>query len=383
MKKSIEKKLIIVMSLILSAGFFSCKTMQEDILVTTEENSSTTVALSEIEDSFIQIDTKCYLDKKADSSEVNSLISEIQVQTNESLKEPELVARLYAFEGLLEQLIGKTKKAMDSLEKAKQFHANDIYVMLLDVRVLKTNEEKLARLDELLSVNSDSGILLLEKGKILFDCGKYKDSVAAIDNALISLDREEKDIFRAEYTTLRNNAWDLYSLNAEETNVAQNKEIPLTKKITLDDALSLTQEQTSLLESFTGGQLMSVKDLKNRLIKANYFSAARDKDDELKSSLELIQSSSMNRILCARLLWTLYIQKNSSASMLTKYSDRYGKKANAKSPVPDVELNNLDFDAVLGTVENEIIDLPDGIHFQPEAEVTAMEYIKWLQNTAK
>ena len=69
--------------------------------------------------------------------------------------------------------------------------------------------------------------------------------------------------------------------------------------------------------------------------------------------------------------------------MLTKYSDRHSKKANAKSPIPDVDISNPDFDAVLGTVENEIIDLPDGINFQPDADVTAMEYIKWLQNTAK
>lgn len=384
MKKSIVKKLAGVMLVVFTAGIlFSCKTMQEDVLVTSEDNNLTTKATSEIEEAFISLEAKCYLNKSVDSGEINDLIAEIELQTNEYLKEPALVARLSAFRGLLELLNGKTKKAQESLELGKKYQANDVYVVLLETRLLKTADEKLARLEEYLTADPDNGVLLLEKGKLLFESGKYKDSVAVIDNAFLSLDREEKISYREDYTPIRNSAWNICSLNIEGTGVTPNKNIPLTKNITLDDALVLTQEQTSLLESFTGGQEMSVKDLKARLTKANYFSAAKDSGDQLKTSLELIQSSSLSRILCARFLWTLYIQKNGNSSMLTKYSDRYAKRANAKSPIPDVELDSLDFDAVLGTVENEIIDLPDGINFKPDEQVTAMEYIKWLQNTAK
>lgn len=384
MKKSIAKKLSGVIFVLLTAGIlFSCKTMQEDVLVTSEDNNLTTQAISDIEEAFISLDAKCYLSKSADSGEINNLISEIELQTNEYLKEPSLVARLSAFRGLLEQLIGKQKKAQESLELGKKNQANDVYVVLLETRLLKTTEDKIARLDEILNSDPDNGILLLEKGKLLFESGKYKDCVAYIDNAFISLDRADKSIYRQVYTSLRNSAWDIYSLNIEDTGITPNKNIPLTKVVTLDDVLVLTQEQTTLLEAFTGGQEMTVKDLKSRLSKSNYFSAARDPDDQLKTSLEMIQSSSMSRILCARFLWTLFIQKNSNASQLTKYSDRYAKRANAKSPIPDIALDSLDFDAALGTVENEIIDLPDGINFKPDEQVTAMEYIKWLQNTAK
>lgn len=374
---------VMLTAALISSFLFSCKTMQEDILVTEEENNLSMQAISEIEEQFIFVDAECYQNKSADSGKINSLISEIQLQKNAYLKEPSLLSRLTAFEGLLEQLNGKTKKAQDALEQTKKYSSNDIYVILLETRLIKSEEERTARLEELLAADSDNAMLLLEKGKLLFDAGKYKDTVAVIDNALISFDRDEKDIFRKIYTPLRNNAWDLFTLNAQETGTASNKSIPLTKNITLEDALALTQEQTSLLESFSGGQQMSVKDLKKRLEKSNYFSAATDPDDEMKTSLQMIQSSSMSRILCARFLWTLFVQNNGGSSMLTKYSDRYSKKANAKSPIPDVDISNPDFDAVLGTVENEIIDLPDGINFQPDADVTAMEYIKWLQNTAK
>ena len=162
-----------------------------------EENNLSMQAISEIEEQFISVDAECYQNKSADSGKINSLISEIQLQKNTYLKEPSLLSRLTAFEGLLEQLNGKTKKAQDALEQTKKYSSNDIYVILLETRLIKSEEERTARLEELLAADSDNAMLLLEKGKLLFDAGKYKDTVAVIDNALISFDRDEKAAIRA------------------------------------------------------------------------------------------------------------------------------------------------------------------------------------------
>jgi hypothetical protein len=47
--------------------------------------------------------------------------------------------------------------------------------------------------------------------------------------------------------------------------------------------------------------------------------------------------------------------------------------------VPDVEVGEPWFDAVLGVVEREVMDLPDGVNFRPEGEVSGLEYLTMLQ----
>jgi hypothetical protein len=47
--------------------------------------------------------------------------------------------------------------------------------------------------------------------------------------------------------------------------------------------------------------------------------------------------------------------------------------------VPDVAVEEPWFDAVLGVVEREIMDLPDGTNFRPDGEVSGLEYLSILQ----
>ena len=44
-----------------------------------------------------------------------------------------------------------------------------------------------------------------------------------------------------------------------------------------------------------------------------------------------------------------------------------------QSPVPDVALDDPDFDSALGCVEHELMELKDGIHFNPQKLITALE----------
>ena len=48
------------------------------------------------------------------------------------------------------------------------------------------------------------------------------------------------------------------------------------------------------------------------------------------------------------------------------------------SPVADVPVDSPDFDAVLGCVENELMDLPDGEHFFPDKTVSGVEFKTWV-----
>lgn len=376
--KCLKKIFFIFSAVLLSAVFFSCKTLQEDVLVSSEVTNSAYEEIKIYENYFISLDAAAF-NGNSELENINEVIEQIHSASEEYLQEPAFLARLTALEGLLYNLDGKQKKAQNCFTEANKYQSSDTYVILLGLRISKNEEQRLSALNELISVNNTNGLLLLEKGKLLYKAGLYKEAVAALDNAFLCFENENKAPFHKEYSSIRDSAWELYSLGSADTSLGK-KEIPLTKEISLGEMLSLTQQNGLLLESFTGGKEMSVNDLQKRLYKAGYFSAATDQNGSADTASQITDSSSMTRILCARFLWNLFIQKNGSKEMLTKYSVRYSKKANAVSPVPDVDITNPDFDAVLGTIENEIIDLPDGKNFFPQHTVTAAEYLKWLQS---
>ena len=69
--------------------------------------------------------------------------------------------------------------------------------------------------------------------------------------------------------------------------------------------------------------------------------------------------------------------------MFTRYSDKYKKSGRTKSPVADVPVEDEDFDAILGVVEKEFMELPDGRNFYPDEEVTKLEFLTWLKSAEK
>ena len=50
---------------------------------------------------------------------------------------------------------------------------------------------------------------------------------------------------------------------------------------------------------------------------------------------------------------------------------------NPHSPIQDIELSSLDFDACLGVVEKEIMNLTDGKLFAGDKIVSEVEYIEY------
>lgn len=77
-------------------------------------------------------------------------------------------------------------------------------------------------------------------------------------------------------------------------------------------------------------------------------------------------------------LWGLVARAEHDPKLLTKYRLKY-----SASPVPDVAVSDPWFDAALGTVEREIMDLPDGVHFRPDDPVTGFELVGMLGSMKK
>ena len=382
MKKALVKKSI---NLIASAAFALCfistactSTLQEDIFDSSETSSQVLDAVSDYENSFVKYDAAYTLGEKPSASELADFHSSIEIKLSQS-REPAVLSQLQSLNGLVYLIENKTKKAQDSYEEAKKQQQNNTYILLLNSRLQKTTEESLKALEQSIKIDSENEILILEKGKLLYKLSEYDKSIAAIDEALMISDNKNSPQYREYYSNFRSQIWQLY--NSQISTTKSSKDFNLSANLTKDSMIVLTSENSSLLKDFTAGAKMSSSELTKKLTAYGAFSSALDSDNSNHSADMILKSSAITRIMAARFLWNLYVEKKSKPELKNRYSTRYNKIG--KSPVEDVDISNEDFDAVMGTVENEIMELPDGKSFFPQNVLSNLDFITILKNMEK
>jgi len=372
-----KKSLIILFTLlsICSITFFAActSTMQQDVFQSSDLNQELADQIAIFEDRFIQIDSSYLVKNKLNTEEVDLLHKDIAAQLSQAHLEPVIAAHITAIDGLLYSLEGKQRKAEDCYTKAKAIQAGDTYVLLLSTKLSKNNEEGMKQADDILSFDTDNAIILLEKGKLLYYSKKYDKAIATIDEAFIIFDKQNRQSYRLAYREFRDSVWKLYK-SGMETSTSDDLSSILTK----ENMLQLTVKNTSLLEDITAGTKLNTNNLLKKVNAANLFTSAKDSNNAANSSEMINSSKQITRIMCARYLWNLYVNSKGNSKLLTRYSSRYEKLAKAQSPVADIALDNPDFDAVLGTVENEIMSLPDGKNFKPDEVVSVLDFLNYL-----
>ena len=313
-----KKIFLNLMIIILTFSAFSCATLQQDVYTYTEDNNYIYTSIEVYEYQFIKLDSEYCLDSKAKLKNINDLLKEITAYINSTkVTEPFLIARLRAFEGLLYKMLGKNHEAQNSLQEAYSLQKGDSYVQLLSSRLSKNQEEALLQLEKILAFDSRNAVLQLEKGKLFYQLKRYDQAVAALDNAFILFDAEGLTDYRKVYTPVKNSAWELNkNSDISESKVLDGIELPVP----------------------------------------------------------------LTRRFCARFIWNAWVRKNGNLKMFNRYSEKYKNSGRTKSPVADVPIEDEDFDAILGVVEKEFMELPDGRYFYPEEEVSKQQFLTWLKN---
>ena len=363
MKRTI---LMLVGAAIMALSLISCATLQQDVYTYSADNIYIYNSIGIYERQFISIDEKIHSGPAASQSsnqssaaDISTLLSDISSYRNSTkVSEPFLLARLRAFEGLLALMSGDSVKANSAYKDAKSLQKNDPYVQLLGNRLINNPEGQLASIEGLLAKDTKNAVLTLEKGKLLFAEGKYHEAVAAMDNAFILFDKEGLKDYREIYSPLRANAWELYSVSGLKVSKSGvNAKTDLGAVLSRDNLISLTLSNSSLFA--------------NKKAVENFLTRLEITEPEI------------TRKSCARFIWNLYAQKTGNQKNLTKYSQKYKASGRTKSPVADVAVDDRDFDAVLGVVENEFMELPDGRNFQPDSSLTNMEFLNILKKADK
>ena len=370
--------LIAAASLFISMALACTSTLQEDIFDSTETSSQVLSAVTDYEASFIKYDSENISGISTSSAELLQFHSSIETQLSLS-REPAVLSQLQSLNGLVYLLENKSKKAQECYNEAKKQQQNNTYILLLNSRLQKSPEESLKLLEQSIKIDSENQTLILEKGKLLYKLGEYDKAIAAIDEALMISDSSNNPQYREYYSNFRTQVWQLY--NSQISSAKSSKDINLTANLTKDSMLLLTSENSSLLKDFTAGTKMSTSELTKKLTAYGAFSSALDANNLNHSADQILKSSAITRIMAARFLWNLYVEKKSKPELRTRYSTRYQKIG--KSPIEDVDISNEDFDAVMGTVESEIMELPDGKAFFPQNVMSNLDFVTILKNMDK
>ena len=370
--------LIAAASLFISMALACTSTLQEDIFDSSETSNQVLSAVTDYEASFIKYDSENIAGISTSPAELLQFHSSIETQLSLS-REPAVLSQLQSLNGLVYLLENKSKKAQECYNEAKKQQQNNTYILLLNSRLQKSPEESLKLLEQSIKIDSENQTLILEKGKLLYKLGEYDKAIAAIDEALMISDSSNNPQYREYYSNFRTQAWQLY--NSQISSAKSSKDINLTANLTKDSMLLLTSENSSLLKDFTAGTKMSTSELTKKLTAYGAFSSALDANNLNHSADQILKSSAITRIMAARFLWNLYVEKKSKPELKTRYSTRYQKIG--KSPIEDVDVSDEDFDAVMGTVESEIMELPDGKAFFPQNVLSNLDFVTILKNMDK
>ena len=93
---------------------------------------------------------------------------------------------------------------------------------------------------------------------------------------------------------------------------------------------------------------------------------------------EIKRNQIVNRTICARFLWNSYCLKKNYTYQKTQSSKKFREQI-GYSPITDIKLINEDFDAIVGVIEHEIMDLKDGVNFYPDEKVSAPDFNSYVQ----
>ena len=356
------KKILFIGLLVLF--LVSCTSIQEDVMISSIPQEQA-VEISKIEEKIANMDASFILEKniptEKDFLQIHKSIQQAMGDINLMTAAQ---ARLLALEGRVYFAEGQKNKAKDCYLTAESTYKGDVQTVILGSRLGLVDDMENQRI-----VATDKPLILLESAIQSFSKGNYVEAVAKFDEAFISLE----EFYQQAYGEVRNQAWKMRNIDSSD-----NAEILGKEKITLMETFLLTQANTDFLFNFVGSKKLSNNELFSKVLGSGLLEATNPTiSDSATKNLE--KDTYLTRILAARFLWNL------RKSRFVNDSKSYAKEFEAAgfSPINDVAVDNQDFDAVVGCVENEIMELVDGINFYPEETIEGIEFKTCLDKLKK
>jgi hypothetical protein len=224
--------------------------------------------------------------------------------------------------------------------------------------------KRLAILDQGLARADRKPRLLCERGEELLREGRYAEAAQDLDEGLRGLDEK----YRALYGPDRDKALTLAQALKDSSSTAAPLSADLLQApLTVGAMVERAFTGTHLLGALSSKTNPSFEDARAAVVSAGLLLRPDSKADAPATRKDV-----------AYFLWGVVLRAERNPKLAGMYRQKY-----PTSPVPDVAADAPWFEAVLGVVEREIMELPDGIHFQPDAAVTGVEYLQMLNRLQK
>lgn len=284
--------------------------------------------------------------------------ADIEATLREPSTDSSYLARLHALSADVYLLQRQPNEARKQLAAAKQQNEYDEYVQLVSARLISDPEKRRAYLEERLVQNPTYYRLKAELGGLYFAAQDYRNALAAFDASLSFL----PEGYRQLYGKQREQSLQLYTIDGASIRKSSEK-ILRTPQLSLVEMATLTQDSTNALDFITGTAEWKPPLLAEYLQKDGWYHPERNVLKDLASKKD-----------AALFLWHLIV--GNDESRLKRYTRYYTSKR--RLPIPDVMMDGVYFDAIVGTVEEDVVPLTDGKNFEPNKPVSGMEFYRWL-----
>lgn len=342
----------LLMLFIFCSTVISCASVQTDIQYSGNESAIKEQALADIEAALV-------MQRGAPNTE---RLEHIRAEINALLQAPSTdssyLARLYALAADTALLLRQPSEARTQLALAKRYSEYDEYVQLVTARLIAEPEKRLAYLEERITQEPAAYRLKAEAGSLFFAAKDYRNALAAFDASLSFL----PDAYQQYYRPQREQCVQLYTVDSASV-TASSEKILQANPISLVEMAALTQDSTNALDFITGTAAWRPPLLAKTLQQAGWYHPDRD-----------VLKDSASKKDAALFLWRLII--GSDEQRLTQYTRYYTNKR--RLPIPDVLMDGIYFDAIVGSVEEDVVPLADGKHFEPDTPVSGLEFYRWL-----
>ncbi len=347
-------KRFVIYATALLLAFTGCASLQKDILISAEDTANSE-RVQELENQLATLDGLYMLNGQKLSKDDNAQAEFLRMEIDRELQQPHMdkvvESRLLAMKGRCMLMQAKKSDALKCCKTAKSKYENDVQLLILQRRLGLITDINTYR------VKLDSEVLTIEEALEHYEKGEYGIASGLFDLIFVN----PETIYREPYAAVRQKAWDLRNVDSVNAAVNWNE-----NSLTVMQMMTIANSKQGLLDYYTAGKKYEGKKLYQFLSKAGLMNSVSG------TSSETSEKTEVTRAISARFLWNLYTAKNSINP--SKYSTKYKSRTNAKSPVADVGLESPDFDAILGTVENEIMTLSDGKNFEPNKVFSAAEF---------
>ena len=294
-----------------------------------------------------------------DSSRLSALRAELDGASARPGLSRGLQARAQSLKAEAALLAGDLSTARRDIEAAATLSDAAQGVWIVRAALQQDAAKRMAVLETGISRAEKASRLLCERGLALMKAGRYADAAQDLDEGLRGLHPR----YRALYGADRDRAVALAQA-VRDTGLppaavpSADLDRPLTNRAMVERAFA----ETLLLDSLSSERKPTYERILPALIAAGLL---------LEPGVPADAPAARKNV--GYFLWGIIARREHDPGLLTRYRVKY-----AASPVPDVPASAPEFDAVLGVVEWELMDLPDGVNFRPGEPVTGLQYLGML-----